>query len=446
MNKANLKVLLLRRTFPELEANHLIPLQHALKKVIKDDKGNIVYEYNIAEYKEAKKAFYFPNGSILKLGYCQYENDAKQYQGHEYDVIIFEEATSFTESMIKFISTALRSARPDFESRIYYTCNPGGPAHAYIKRLFIDREYEDMERPDDYEFIESLVYDNEIIMENDSQYIQLLNNLDPELRRAHRDGDWDALAGQYFREFKRQVHVTEPFTIPKEWKHYCSIDYGLDMFAVLFFAIDYNKNVYVYNEIHKKNLIISDAAKLLNSFLKTYPKMSGMYAPPDLDYRRQDTGKTALQLFSENGLVFDVSSNNRIAGWYNVKEMLKFTGKYEEKAQGYNITKKPIMHIFSNCKTLIKNLPVAQHDEKRPEDIASEPHEITHILDALRYFCVRWYTPPVKLKQGMKQGSIWNEQELLMKGYTKAEIDTMIANGLIKVGSYFGPPECISID
>lgn len=445
MAYAGLKVLILRRTFPELEANHLIPLQHALKKTIKDDKGNIILEYNIAEYKEAKKAFYFPNGSILKLGYCQYESDAKQYQGHEYDVIFFEEATSFTESMLKFIATCCRSSRSDFDSRIYYTCNPGGPGHAYIKRIFIDREYEDLEKPEQYTFIPSLVFDNEIIMKNDPEYVQFLNALDPEMRRAHRDGDWDALAGQYFTEFRRQVHVIKPFKTPKNWNYFLSIDYGLDMFAVTFFAVDFNKNVYIINEIHKKDLIVSDAAKLLKSYLKLYPPMAAMYAPPDLSYRNKDTGKTAFQLFADEGVVFDITSNNRVHGWYNIKEMLKFKGKFNEDDNTYKVTKRPVLHIFENCRTLIKHLPMAQHDEKKFEDISDEDHSITHILDALRYFCVRWYKPPKRKGKQLPHGSMWEEKELIAKGYTKAEIDRMVEVGQIKVGSFFGPPE-MSID
>ena len=51
------------------------------------------------------------------------------------------------------------------------------------------------------------------------------------------------------------------------------------------------------------------------------------------------------------------------------------------------------LHIFSTCRELIKNLPLLQIDEKRPTDCSTEPHEITHIPDALRYFAVSWARP-----------------------------------------------------
>jgi len=448
MKYSGLKTLLLRRTFPELEANHLMPLKKALKAKAHTLKNGQKVLVKVANYKAAEKAFEFANGSILKLGYCQYEADADQYQGHEYDVICFEEATRFTESQLTFISTCLRSPRPDFESRIYYTCNPGGPGHAYIKRLFIDCEYEDLENLSEYSFVKSLVYDNEIIMKNDKNYVQILNNLPEDLRRAHRDGDWDALAGQYFSEFRRSVHVIEPFKIPNHWFRYISIDYGLDKFAVLFYAVDFEKNVYVTHEIHVSDLIVSQAAKLLNTLIASIPgfrqNIRGMYAPPDLGSRKYDTGKTALQLFHESGLTFDVSANHRVNGWYACKELLYF--EYEDRKDiDKGLKMRPIVQIFNTCKFLIKHLPLAQRDDKKPEDIATEPHEITHILDAFRYFSVRWYKGPSRKAKSLKKGTMYHEKELIMMGYNPAQINRMIEEGLVKVGSFFGPPE-ISID
>ena len=33
-------------------------------------------------------------------------------------------------------------------------------------------------------------------------------------------------------------------------------------------------------------------------------------------------------------------------------------------------------------------MPLILHDDKNPSDCSTEPHDITHICDALRYFCV----------------------------------------------------------
>jgi phage terminase large subunit len=164
MKYPRLKILLLRRTYPELEANHIIPLQSEL--------------HGLATYKETKRIFTFENSSIIKLGHCKSEKDMFIFQGQEYDVIGFEEATLFTEAQIRFIVTCLRSNRPDFRSRIYYTCNPGGVSHHYIKRLFIDRDFEPCEDGDDYEFIQALIYDNEVLLKNDPGYLKILDSIE----------------------------------------------------------------------------------------------------------------------------------------------------------------------------------------------------------------------------------------------------------------------------
>lgn len=392
-----------------MEANHIIPLQIMLKGFV--------------TYLASKKEFIFPNGSRIKLGYCKNENDAYQYQGHQYDAIMFEEATLFLESQLTFIKTCLRNVRPDFETRIYYTCNPGGPSHHFIKRLFLDREFEENEDPNDYTFIPALVFDNDKLMDNDPSYIRVLDSLPEELRRAHRDGDWDALSGQYFREFKRKMHVIEPHEIPPEWKRFVSIDYGLDMLAVVWVAVDFLGNCIVYREHNEKDLIISKAAeKILD--LSSGENIEAFYVPPDLSAKRQDTGKSGLQIFQENGIVGIITRNDRVSGWLGLKEMLNHDdGK-----------KQPIMRFFNTCKTCIKHLPLLQRDEKDPNDIAKTPHELTHIADALRYFASRWLEKPeIEENPDLKPGRTYYYGELLMKGYKQATIRKMEREGYIKV-------------
>jgi phage terminase large subunit len=265
-----------------------------------------------------------------------------------------------------------------FESRMYFTCNPGGVGHAWVKRLFIDKQYKKTERADDYTFIKSVVYENEHLMKNDPSYIRNLENLPDDRRRAMLDGDWDVYEGQYFNEFNRKIHVIEPFVIPHHWNRYVSIDYGLDMFAALWFAVDEAGRAYVYKEIHESNLIISDAARRLKE-VNNCDNILMSFAPPDLFNRRQDTGKSAVDIFMENGWYFYKSNNNRVQGWYDLKEWLK---PYD-KEDG---SKEAKLVIFSNCVNLIRCLPQLQHDAKKPEDVANEPHEFTHAPDALRGF------------------------------------------------------------
>lgn len=356
---AGIRILIMRKTFPELRENHILPLMGELM--------------GIATYKDSDKSFTFLNGSRLRFGYCDNDADVHQYQGQEYDVIFMDEATHFTEFQFSTLTACIRGVN-GFPKRMYLTCNPGGVGHAWVKRLFIDRDYKPSENPDDYTFIQAKVTDNRVLMEQDPEYVKMLDNLPDDLRRAWRDGDWDLFAGQYFTEFKRDIHVVEPFQIPKDWRVYRTLDYGLDMLACYWVAMDERGRAYVYKEAYRSDMIISKAAELINSM--TTEQVKATFAPPDLWNRRQDTGKSVAQIFAEHGIMLTKASNARVAGWLDVKEWLSPYGEGEAN-----------LKFFSNCNNIIRSLPQLQHDSHDPSDVATEPHEITHGPDAIRYFC-----------------------------------------------------------
>ena len=250
----------------------------------------------------------------------------------------------------------------------------------WVKRLFIDREYRDGEQPEDYTFIPATVDDNPQLLKASPEYKQMLDLLPEDVRRAWRYGDWDALAGTFFPEFRKETHVIPDFRrIPGEWRLYRAFDYGLDMFACLWIAVDFEGRCYVYREVQQPGLIVSEAAKLLLSLTPPEEHIEVTMAPPDMWNRQKDSGRSMAELFMENGVGILKASNNRVQGWMALKEALKPMKSDQDK---------PGFLVCESCKGLIRNLPAIQHDEKNPSDCATEPHEITHICDAARYFAV----------------------------------------------------------
>ncbi|MEG0664617.1 MAG: phage terminase large subunit [Clostridia bacterium] len=362
INFNGIKIMILRRTYGELRENHINPL----KKELKD----------IANYKDSEKTFFFPNESVIIFGYCDDENDVLRYQGQEYDVIFIDEATQLTSFQYNSLCACLRGAN-DFPKRIYLTCNPGGVGHGWVKRLFIDKNYKKGELESDYKFIFASVYDNYALLKKDKGYINMLYNLPEKLKKAWLDGNWDVLSGQYFTEWDRSVHVIKPFKIKEHWRRYFSMDYGLDMLAGYFIAIDEKGNCFVYKEIYEKNLIISKAAKLIKNFCQT-EKIDCFFAPPDLWNRRQDSGKSVAEIFCENGIYLQKVSNDRISGWLNLKEWLSIYDEFGKRTTRFK--------VFESCENLIKSIPMLLYDKHNPNDCATEPHKFTHGPDAIRYF------------------------------------------------------------
>mgnify|MGYP001319146967 CR=1 FL=1 len=192
--------------------------------------------------------------------------------------------------------------------------------------------------------------------------------------------------GAFFPEFDPLVHVVEPFEIPAHWQRYRTLDYGLDMLACYWIAIDPQGTAYVYREVHQPNLIISQAAHRIREATPMNEHIRATYAPPDLWNRRQDTGKSATDIFREHGIYFVKSSNDRHSGWMAMKEWLRPYETLDEQTGEVKRTAK--LKIFSTCRNLIKYLPQLRRDENDPNDADTEPHEATHAPDAIRYFCV----------------------------------------------------------
>ena len=375
-----IQILLLRRTYPELYKNHVLPLQEELKSKKKD---------RIAVWNTQDKIFTFPNGSRIVLGYCDTEADVLQYQGQAYEAIFMEEATHFTEFQFNCLKECNRlsgQCKKEIRPRMYLTCNPGGVGHIWVKRLFIDRDYTPNENPEDYIFIPALVYENEFIMKNDPDYVKALETLPDDRKKAMLYGDWDIFEGQFFTEFKRNVHVIEPFEIPKDWYIYFVMDYGLDKLAGYWIAVDYNNNAYVFREVYESNLLVSQARDKIKEM--TNENIYIYLAPPDMWNRHKETGKSTADIFAEGDIELYKTNNDRIQGWLQMKEWLKV---YKDE-QGFDTAR---LKIFSTCKNLIRCLPQVQHDEKKVGDIANEPHELTHSVDAIRGFCVYWTQEPI---------------------------------------------------
>lgn len=378
------KQLVLRRSFAELEKS-LIRTSLAL------------FPREIYTFNSSSHTGRFKNGSVIDFGYCATENDVYQYQSAEYDVIRFDELTHFTEAQYVYLISRVRGAN-HYPKQIKSSTNPGGIGHGWVKERFIDsappntkfRGKDGMTRI----FIPSLLSDNAYLMRGDPDYEKRLLALPKRERQALLYGDWNIFEGQYFTEFSREKHVCEPFEIPNDWRKYRSIDYGLDRLVCLWIAVSPDRSVYVYREFCESNLSISASAKEITARTPKNEDIYATLAPPDLFSRSQESGRTKASIFSEFGVNFTKTSNDRETGWLAVKELLCDTDR------------PPRLKIFSQCLELIKCLPSLTVDKIKPTDCATEPHEITHAPDALRGFAI-FHTRPNE-SQASKKKSHWS--------------------------------------
>lgn len=404
---AGIKVLIMRRTFPELVQNHINPL--------------ILMLAGVADWSDKKKTFTFPNGSTIQFGYCQYDRDLGQYQGAEFDVIFIDEACLLSEYQIKEITACNRGVN-NFPKRTYYTLNPGGQSHGYFKRLFIDKNYEKEEIPEDYSFIQSLVTDNRALMAAQPEYIQQLKALPPKLRKAWLEGRWDIFEGMFFEDFRttvdeqkafdigltpeqalqyhRYTHVIEPFDPPMEWQYYRSYDFGYGKpFSVGWWAVDYEGVAYRILELYGCTDTPNEGVKWqpheqfkrIKEIENTHPYLKGRMINGVADPSIWDgsRGESVYEAAIKQGIDFVPGVNDRIPGWMQVH--YRFAFDRIGKAQ---------MYFYNTCKAAIRTLPLMMYDEHKPEDLDTKLED--HVADEIRYFCMTRPLKPIEIKEETK--------------------------------------------
>lgn len=299
------------------------------------------------------------------------------------------------EADFQTLDETIRGELPEgLWKQITITFNPWVNSH-WTKKRFFDREDPDA-------FTLTTTYRcNEWLDDADRNLIENLRDTDPERYLVVGLGEYGIPGGAYFDEFRKDIHVIEPFQIPDDWRRYITIDYGLDMFACYWIAVDWHNKAYVYREVYKSGLLISDAAKLLLEMNGT-DKIYTYSAPPDLWNRQRETGMSTAELFMQHGIPLTKASNNRVQGWYNLKEWLK---PYDDE-QGI---KTAPLTFFKNCKNVIRCLPQLQCDEKNPNDVESNKnHELSHGPDAIRYWTA---SRPRGGKEADKSGAAINSLE-----------------------------------
>lgn len=354
-----IRCLLVRRSYAELKANHVRPLL--------DEYGTLL------SYSEGNKLLTLPNGSSISLGYCAGTRDVLRYQGQEYDIIAIDEATQLSEYQFSIFKACLRGTS-DAPRRMYLTCNPGGIGHAWVKRLFVERNFREDENPDDYRFISAQVYDNPVLLKADPDYVRQLESLPQKLRDAWLHGSWDVFEGQFFSEFNPDVHICSREKIPDELQYFVAFDYGFDMLAALLMGYDSMGNLFVVKEFCQPNLTLSEAARQV-ALLCRGRDVRYAVASPDLWNRRQDSGKSGFEVMQPVAGMppMCAADNRRVPGWRVLRE-------YLTPANGA-----PALRISSVCDELIRSMPALLCDAMRPEDASDEPHAVTHAPEALRY-------------------------------------------------------------
>lgn len=368
MSAPMMKGLVLRRTFPEVEWNFLLPLRQELPKWM--------FDYNIS-----KHLLTFTNWSTIQLWFCQTENDIYRYQGIEYDRIGIEELTQWKYERWRILMTSMRTQKPNYQPNFFSSANPWGIWHARVKRLFIDKSYENTEKASDYWFVPATIYDNKVLMQNDPWYLQRLQSLDDKRRKAYLEGNRDIFAGQYFSMFDRHIHVIPP-QIPQNVKRRIRVlDYWYTNPSCCLWMAETTQGDYiVYRELYKTWLTYRNLGIHIKALTTEGETFNRLWGDPAAVNKKSESDETSLaQEFAKLWLYIESANNARIAWWNTIRELLTPQNDPNNPWQ-----KKPRLFICENCENLIRTLPTLIHDKTNVEDVDTSGED--HAPDALRYW------------------------------------------------------------
>lgn len=396
IQKKGFKALLLRRKLKDLERSLI-------------DRSRVLYRGR-GVYNGQNHRWNFPNECSIEFGHCKNPADVHNYDSAQYHYIGFEQLEQFLEPMYTYFFTRIRKVDPDIKCKVRSNFNPGGIGHTWIKKRFWIHErqpsliyyIEDkLKFPDGKEesfkygraFVPATVYDNDLIMKNDREYLMRLMALPEPQRTAFLEGRFDLFEGQFFKEWQPELHVCEPFEIPPHWRRFIVFDWGYDdPMVMLWIAEEPQTGIfYVYREYVTTGTLDTDVALRMDQFSE-HESIYAVYYPWDLDNTNPQTGVSMHQRMddiTEHKYYWAEGVKAREGGWMAVRNLLGL------RPDGH-----PRMKIFKNCSYLTRSIPEQVHDPVKTEDLDTFGDD--HAVDALRYFAATYFAP--KFKPEEKKG------------------------------------------
>jgi PBSX family phage terminase large subunit len=231
-------------------------------------------------------------------------------------------------------------------------------------------------------------------------------------------GGFDAFEGRIYDGFKPDVHVIQPFSIPKEWPRFIGIDHGFrNPAAWIYGAVGKDGEIYIYNEYYEKEKLIKDIC-FVNSKYSGTQKIQQAVIDPSVNRRNGQNGESDLDEYFRwlsKDFPLTLANNDVGVGIDRVKQYLRI------QANG-----KPLLYIFKNCKQLVDEMTQYRYEELKSNQKGHKAEKETplkvndHACDALRYLVMLLPEPykekldyEAKLKYNSSERSLYKDLEKL---------------------------------
>ena len=363
-----------------------------------------------AKWQDQKKQWRFPDGGRVRFRPLERVQDADKYQGQNVTDVCIEEVGIYPDPKpVDRINGILRRAK-GVPTQMILTGNPGGAGQHWIKKRYIDpcpagMKVNHKKLPNGniqkWVFIPSKLENNKALLENDPEYINRLYLVgSPALVKAWLEGDWNAVEGAFFDNWKSRI-ICKPFPIPDDWTRAKSLDWGSARpFSVGWWAVASDPiTTYEGTRIPRGALIryrewygasepnvglkmtADEVGRRIAEYSMDDPPIK--YGVADPATFTADGGPSIIERLwkAEKSVLSTVpawkrADNRRVArsgamgGWDQLRQRID----------------EDMIYCFDTCTDSIRTIPSLQHDVNRPEDLDTEAED--HAADEWRYMCM----------------------------------------------------------
>ena len=302
-------------------------------------------------------------GSLSKIGFKSCDQGREKFQGSSLDFVWFDEEPPYD------IYQECRMRVLDRKGEVFGTMTPLKGLTWVYNEIYLNTNHDDNVWHEEMEWADNPYLDK-------AEVEAMTKSLSADELESRRYGKFMQCGGLVYSEFDENVHVIEPFDVPKEWYDTISIDPGLNNpLSAHWYAQDYDGNVYVIAEHFDKGKDVAFHAgriKEISARLNWHYTNGKICALIDsaATQRTLASSKSVVDLFYENDILVNPKVNkDMFSGINKVKSYLK-------DGEG-----KPHLFIFKSCRNLIEeikgywwgdnDLPVKKDD---------------HCLDEMRYY------------------------------------------------------------
>lgn len=371
-----------------------------------------------ARFNRGSMRWEWPSGEVLLFRHMARSEDYRNYHGHEYPFIAWEELTNWPDpSCFTAMMSCNRSSSPGVPRIIRATTNPYGVGHNWVKRRYSlhgDWSQTKVIRVPGEPIrvaIHGHLDENRILLDADPTYRTkiLAGAANPAMVEAWLKGSWDIVAGGMFDDVWSPKHsVVKRFEIPESWRVDRSFDWGSSApFSVGWWAQSDGTD-YVDHEGNVRSTVAGDLFRIHewygstgrpNEGLKMLAidvakgilerERTGLLAdltvhpgPADSAIYAVENGVSIAKDMDRGGVRWlraDKSPGSRKTGWEMVRKMMSAAKTTEESP----VREKPGLFVFDHCDDFLQTVPPAPRKKKDPDDLDTDSED--HIADEVRY-------------------------------------------------------------